>query len=107
MSPNPMRSTLFAGTAVAMALAISPAISAAQSTTAADAEPMEAILLAQATAPMSTAAMRSMAIDPDQGAVNLRGVRKAAAQGPNELRRYIFRTRMIYNFDYEDWAPKS
>ena len=104
MSPNPMRSTLFAGTAVAMALAISPAISAAQSVANADAAP---VVLAQATAPMSTAAMRSLAIDPDQGAVNLRGVRKAALQGPDELRRYIFRTRMIYNFDYEDWAPKS
>ena len=64
------------------------------------------IVLAQAAAPMSSAAMPVVAIDPDAGAVNLRGVRKAAAQGPNELRRYIFRTRMIYNFDYEDWAPK-
>jgi len=27
-------------------------------------------------------------------------------QGPDALRRYTFRTRMIYNYDYEDWAPK-
>lgn len=105
MNPKPMHRTLFAGTAVAIAVAISPTVSAAQPDAAANAAP---IVLAQAGAPMSTtAAMRSVGIDPDLGAVNLRGVRKAAAQGPNELRRYIFRTRMIYNFDYEDWAPKS
>ena len=103
MSQNPMRSTLLAGTTVAIALAISPAASASQPDATANAMP---IVLAQAGAPMSTAAMRGVGIDPDLGAVNLRGVRKAALQGPNELRRYIFRTRMIYNFDYEDWAPK-
>ena len=103
MSPKPMHSLLFAGAAVAIALAISPAASAAQSdATAPDTAP---IVLAQAGAPASTA-MQNLAVDPDTGAVNLRGVRKAARQGPDELRRYIFRTRMIYNFDYEDWAPK-
>ena len=103
MRTKPMHSTLLAGTAVAMALAISPTASAAQPDAAGETAP---IVLAQATAPLSTAAMRSAGVDPDLGAVNLRGVRKAVAQGPNELRRYIFRTRMIYNFDYEDWAPK-
>ena len=104
MNPKPIHSTLVAGTAVAIALAISPAAATARADSTGDAAP---IVLAQAAAPMSSAAMRGVAIDPDAGAVNLRGVRKAAAQGPNELRRYIFRTRMIYNFDYEDWAPKS
>ena len=28
------------------------------------------------------------------------GVRRAAAQGPEALRRYIWRTRMIYNYYY-------
>jgi len=103
MSPKPMHSTLFAGAAVAIALAISPAASAAESNVAAaDAAP---IVLAQVGAPASSA-MNNLAVDPDLGAVNLRGVRKAARQGPDELRRYIFRTRMMYNFDYEDWAPK-
>jgi hypothetical protein len=35
------------------------------------------------------------------------GVRAAAAQGPEALRRYIWRTRMIYNFYYEDFAPRA
>jgi hypothetical protein len=33
-------------------------------------------------------------------------VRAAAAQGPEALRRYIWRTRMIYNYYYWDYAPK-
>ena len=103
MSQKPMHSLLFAGAAVAIALAISPAVSAAQPDVAVpDTAP---IVVAQAGAPDSTA-MRNLAVDPAAGAVNLRGVRTAARQGPDELRRYIFRTRMIYNFDYEDWAPK-
>ena len=35
------------------------------------------------------------------------GVRMAAAQGPEALRRYIWRTRMIYNFYYDDFAPRA
>jgi hypothetical protein len=34
-------------------------------------------------------------------------VRAAAAQGPDALRRYVHRTRMIYNFYYNDFAPKQ
>ena len=36
-----------------------------------------------------------------------RGVRNAAAEGPDALRRYVWRTRMIHNFSYEDFAPKE
>jgi hypothetical protein len=35
------------------------------------------------------------------------GVRAAAAQGPEALRRYLWRTRMIYNFYYWDFAPRA
>ena len=106
MSSKPIHSALFAGAAVAIALAISPAASAAQPDV--NAPNTEPIVIAQAAGtPAAGAAMRTAAIDPDLGAVNWRGVRKAALQGPDELRRYIFRTRMIYNFDYEDWAPKQ
>ena len=34
------------------------------------------------------------------------GVRRAAAQGPDALRRYIWRTRMIYNYYYPDFATR-
>ena len=33
------------------------------------------------------------------------GVRFAARQGPDALRQYIWRTRMIYGFYYGDFAP--
>lgn len=33
------------------------------------------------------------------------GVRQAAAQGPDALRRYIWRTRRIFNYYYPDWVP--
>ena len=35
---------------------------------------------------------------------NEAGVRRAAAQGPAALRHYIFRTRMIYNDYFWDFA---
>lgn len=36
-----------------------------------------------------------------------RGVRQAAAEGNEALRRYIWRTRMIYDFYYNDFALKE
>ena len=35
------------------------------------------------------------------------GVRRAAAQGPEALRRYIWRTRMIYNFYFWNFAKQE
>jgi hypothetical protein len=35
------------------------------------------------------------------------GVRNAAAQGPEALRRYIWRTRMIYNYYFPDFASRK
>ena len=35
------------------------------------------------------------------------GLRQAAAEGPASLRRYIFRTRMIYNYYFWDFATKG
>lgn len=102
MSPNPMSTSLFAGAAVAITLVMSPAVSAAEPD--ADRQDAAPIVVAQAPAPATSA--RSLTLPPDGGAVHLRGVRAAAMQGPDALRRYTFRTRMIYNYDYEDWAPK-
>jgi hypothetical protein len=34
----------------------------------------------------------------------LRGVLAAAEQGPDALRRYVDRTRMIYGYRFEDYA---
>jgi hypothetical protein len=35
------------------------------------------------------------------------GVRRAAAQGPAALHHYIFRTRMIYNYYFWDFAKEE
>ena len=102
MSPNPMSTSLFAGAAVAITLVMSPAVSATKPD--ADRKDAAPIVVAQAPGPATSA--RSLAPPPDGGAVHLRGVRAAAMQGPDALRRYTFRTRMIYNYDYEDWAPR-
>jgi hypothetical protein len=102
MSPNLMSTSLFAGAAVALTLAMSPVVSATEPD--ADRQDAAPIVVAQASAPATSA--RNTALPPDGGAVHLRGVRAAALQGPDVLRRYTFRTRMIYNYDYEDWAPK-
>jgi hypothetical protein len=61
------------------------------------------IVLAQASATMSGA---PEAVAPSFPAHETR-VRAAAAQGPEALRRYVHRTRMIYNFYYWDFAPKQ
>jgi len=57
------------------------------------------IMLAQA-APSPTA----MPADPAAGYPAIQaGVRRAAAEGPDALRRYVWRTRMIYNFYIVDF----
>jgi len=35
------------------------------------------------------------------------GVRRAAAQGPEALRRYIWRTRMIYNYYFWNFVKRE
>ena len=56
------------------------------------------VLLAQA--PTATRAAPASQAHPDYQA----GVRAAAAKGPEALRQYTNRTRMIYNFYYWDFA---
>jgi hypothetical protein len=32
---------------------------------------------------------------------------EAAAKGPEELRHFVYRTRMIYGLNYQDFAPRE
>jgi hypothetical protein len=103
MSPNPMRCTMFGGAVVALAMLASPVTSAAQ---AMEGVPADApVVMAQASAPSVTAP--EAAPGAEQYPSYKRGVRKAATESPEALRRYIWRTRMIYNFWYNDFAPKE
>ena len=99
MSPNLIRNTPFAGAAVALALVTSSAF-ATEATTTTDAAP---VVVAQVSAPVAPASILAGNEDP----VHLRGVRKSATESPEALRRYIWRTRMIYNHWYDSFAPKE
>jgi len=104
MSPNPMRCTLFGGAVVALAVLASPAVNAAEATDAK--QNVAPIVVAQASkgAPARVASNVAM---PDAFPAYQRGVRQAAAESNEALRRYIWRTRMIYNFYYDDFAPQE
>jgi hypothetical protein len=98
MTSNSMRSTLVAGAILGLA-GIASATAAPVPATS-DATP---IVLAQAASPSVSTGMAPMEVR--QYPAYQRGVREAAAQGPEALRRYIWRTRMIYNFRYSDFVP--
>lgn len=104
MSPNPMRCTLVGGAILALAVFSSPVAMASESVdTAADAAPT---VLAQASA-LPTSSLKDTPAVVDEFPAYQRGVRAAAAEGTEALRRYVWRTRMIYNFYYYDFAPKD
>jgi hypothetical protein len=102
MSSNPMRCTLVGGAVVALAAITSSSAMAGDAPNAmADAAP---IVVAQTAMPV---AMLNPNTALDEHPAYQRGVRKAAAEGPEALRRYIWRTRMIHNFYYKDFARQE
>jgi hypothetical protein len=44
---------------------------------------------------------------PRSHPANVAGVRRAAAEGPEALRRYIWRTRMVYNYYFWDFVKQE
>jgi hypothetical protein len=89
--------------ALGAAFALAATIASAGAPEAPQSTPSGPLVLADASAPSATA--RAPASDrryrPGEA-----GVRRAAAQGPEALRRYIWRTRMIYNSYYWDFATR-
>ena len=59
------------------------------------------VLLAQAGTPIVSHGVESI---PQAKSAGERGARLAAAHGPEALRRYIDRTRMIHALQYSDFA---
>ena len=101
MHSRPISCALLGGASIALALLISPSALAADAASA-DMEVNAApVVVAQALPAPST---RTAAPTAGRYPVYQRGVRRAAAEGPEALRRYIWRTRMIYNFYYYDFA---
>ncbi|MDQ2917875.1 MAG: hypothetical protein M3R40_12105 [Pseudomonadota bacterium] len=100
MNPIPMRCTLVGGAVFALAILATPVVSDAQPDV-----PAVPVVVAQTSAP--TMAARDNGPQADAFPSYQRGVRNAAAESPEALRRYIWRTRMIYNFAYRDFAPNE
>ena len=102
MTTNPKRSMRIAGALIALAAFASFPAAGAQ--TSAAKEPYDAsapLRLAQA-APAASGAR--IAVPVAAYPAYQRGVRQAASEGPEALRRYIWRTRMIYNFYFPDFV---
>jgi hypothetical protein len=105
MISNPMTCALLAGAVITLAaLASSPVVAALPAGAGTDeATDVRPVMIAQAARP--GAALAPTAIAPnDAFPAYQRGVRAAAATSNEALRRYVWRTRMIYNFYYPDFA---
>ena len=68
--------------------------------------PQTSVQLAVADSTEATA-RAPLSIIPRSYPPNEAGVRRAAAQGPESLRRYIWRTRMIYNYHYWNFVKQK
>jgi hypothetical protein len=101
MNRNEARSTMLAGAAVALVLLASSAVLAAEPASPRDEAP---IVVAQAGAVQNRS---PAAASIDAYPAYQRGVREAAAQSDEALRRYIWRTRMIYNFYFQDYVERD
>jgi hypothetical protein len=101
MVSHSMRFTLSGAAAITLAGLVSFPVAAAQAERAAmvGAPP---VVIAQAT--RSAGTPTPVAVPNDAYPAYQRGVRQAAAESNEALRRYIWRTRMIYDFYYPDFA---
>jgi hypothetical protein len=102
MSRNPFRISPFGGALIALAV-VAPAAGAATSDDAAS-KPAP-VVVAQASTP--PAVEGSPVAVTSKFPAYQRGVRQAAAESNQALRRYVWRTRMIYNYYYYDFATKE
>lgn len=67
---------------------------------------LQPIVLAQTQAPVASWRLTTV-VDEQAYPAYQAGVRRAAAEGPDALRRYVWRTRMIYNFYFNNFAIKE
>ena len=104
MNSRSMRFTLFGGTVIALVAFAFPVVAATPERDAADASAHARPIVIAQVAPRSVTP-GPPDVEPDaMFPAYQRGVRDAAAQGNEALRRYIWRTRMIYDFYYPDFA---
>lgn len=103
MATNWKRSLLLTGALAALAGVTSvPAAAADTIGSRASYDGSAPIVLAQATAPGMSG--ERVVVPGEAYPAYQRGVREAASQGPEALRRYIWRTRMIYDYYFPDFV---
>ena len=103
MSPNPIRRNLQGVIVAAVAAVVVPVAAAAEGDKAST-QPAP-VVVAQGGQPAllpGAPVTVPQAFRPSE-----RGVREAAAESNEALRRYIWRTRMIYNYYYNDFATQE
>jgi hypothetical protein len=71
---------------------------------ATDEPSFDGLQVAQATAPLGVVSARADVRSLPHMHGTKRGVLEAADKGPDALRRYVDRTRMIYGYRFEDYA---
>src|SRR4051794_24575521 len=100
-----MKTTAIDSKAIARAtiavITLSAGVAFAAATTSENPLPASPVVVAQAAMPAPTIVM--VRTYPEYMA----RAEAAAAQGPEALRRYLWRTRMIYNFYYPDFIPNT
>jgi len=92
--------------ALGAALALAATTAFAERSASPASNPRSAVIVAVADGTMTTAGGPGSTTLPSHPSSET-GVRRAAAQGPEELRRYIWRTRMIYNYAFSDFAKEQ
>ena len=103
MSKNSIRCPWAGCALIALATLISPGARA--DVAAGESKEPSAAVIAQASTPAVPSPQTGAPADAFP--VYQRGVRQAAAESNEALRRYVWRTRMIYNFHYNDFAPNE
>lgn len=89
---------------VAIALA---ATSACAATSVFQAAASQSPVNVAASSNTATTLEASLTPVPGSERSSVAGLRKAAMQGPEAFRRYIWRTRMIYNYYFWDFAKQE
>lgn len=104
MTSKPLRHILAGPALIALAALASFPVAAAETNGTTIARDGAAAPLVIAQASRGVVIEPRIAVANDAFPATERGVREAASQGNEALRRYIWRTRMIYNYYYPDFA---
>ena len=100
MNANALRTNQFGLGIAAVAMSVTLSFSAAPAFAAPSDQP---VVVAQAVVVAPAPTTMVVRQYPDY----MSRAAAAAAQGPEALRRYLWRTRMIYNFYYPDFIPQT